>query len=108
MGSNNGGLGGIVGVGVIAILLIICGAILPLSADWKWALVLAGIGILLALVGGALFKSSLLAAVIVWGLAVIAFSFALKHVSNAITPKSLTATPQLTIPLLLSRIRFHR
>jgi hypothetical protein len=107
-GGVSGGCGGIVGVGVVAILLIILGAWLAPTSDWKWALVLTGIGILLALVAGATFNSSWVIGVVFGVAALVVFGFALRAFSHAINPEPQTATPTPTALLLLLGIVFPR
>ncbi|MCX6010903.1 MAG: hypothetical protein NT134_01360, partial [Chloroflexi bacterium] len=97
---------GIVGVGVVAILLIIIGAWLPLPHDWKWGLILAGIGILLALVAGATFSASPIVGTVFGIAALVVFGFALKAFSNAISPKPQALIPMPTMLLSLSGIGF--
>lgn len=106
--SSGSGYGGIVGVGVVAILLIIIGAWLPLSPDLKWALVLTGIGLLLALVAGVTFSSSWIVGVVFGVAALVVLLFALHAFSNAISPKAQTLIPMPTKSLLLSGIVFPR
>jgi hypothetical protein len=102
------GYGGIVGVGVVAAFLILIGALLPLSTDWKWGFILTGIGILLALVAGATFSSSRIVGAVFGVAAVIVFVFALRAFSNAISPKPQTLIPTPAKLQLLSGIVFLR
>jgi hypothetical protein len=81
------GDGGIVGVGTIGIVLIVFGACMPLSTDWKWSFILLGIGILLALVAGATFRLHWIVGTVFGVAAVVVFLFALTSFSNAINPK---------------------
>jgi hypothetical protein len=100
--------GGYAGAGVIAILLIILGAWLPLSSDWKWALVLTGICIIFALVAGATFSSSWVVGVAFGVAAVVVFGFALNAFSNAINPEPQAAAAPTTALLLFLGIVFPR
>ena len=102
MSSGNSGNGGIVGVGIIGVFLIIIGAWLPLSHDWKWGLILLGISILLGLLSGATFSMHWAVGLVFLVAAVVVFSFALRALSNAISPKPQTMIPMpIGLPLLL-------
>lgn len=102
----NSGYGGIVGVGVVALLAILIGALFPLPPDWKWGLILSGVGILLALVAGATFSSSAIVGAVFGIASLIVFVFALRAFSNAISPKPQTLVPTSIRQLLLLGIGF--
>ena len=104
--SGNGNNGGIVGVGVIAILLILVGALFPLPPDWKWGFILSGIGLLFALVAGATFSSSAIVGAVFGVAAFACFGFALNAFSNAINPKPQALIPMLAKSLLPLKIGF--
>lgn len=97
----NNGYGAIVGVGVVAIMLILIGALFPLPPDWKWGLILTGIGIILALIAGATFTSSPIVGGVFGIAALIVFGFALKAFSNAINPIEQNSASVIITPLLL-------
>jgi hypothetical protein len=105
---GGGGYGGIVGVGVVALLLIVLGSWLAPSSDWKWALVLTGVGIILALVAGVTFSHSWVVGAVFGVAALVVFGFALNAYSNAIEPQPQTLLPMPTALLLFSGIVFLR
>lgn len=106
MANGGSGNGGIVGVGVIAVIILLVGALFPLPPDWKWALVLTGIGIIFALIAGATFSSSAIVGLVFGVAALICFGFALNAFSNAISPKPQSPTAMSIRLLLLSGTGF--
>jgi hypothetical protein len=95
--NNNTNLGGFVGVGVIAIMLILLGLIIP-EPSWKWGFLLSGIGTICALIAGAVFRSSTIVGVAFGIGAVVLFGIALRSFSIAINPTQQTLIPTSIIP----------
>ncbi|MCX6001142.1 MAG: hypothetical protein NTY79_01195 [Chloroflexi bacterium] len=75
--------GTIFAVILIAAFLILAAIFLPISADWKLCLGLAGFSIILFLVAGALYKSFWIFGIIVFLLALVAAGFSVHFFSVA-------------------------
>jgi hypothetical protein len=98
---NNNGYGIILAVGIVAILLIIMGAIFPFSTDQKTGLVLIGVSMLLFLVAGAIFTGSWQIGIAVGVIALIMFSFGVRSFLAVPSQPTALILPMINQLLLL-------
>jgi hypothetical protein len=97
----NNGYGAILSIGIVALLMIIIGAIFPFPTDQKTGLILIGIAVLLFLVAGAVFGSSWQIGLAIGGIGLIVFFFGLHSFLIVPNPKATSLLPMINQLLLL-------
>jgi hypothetical protein len=98
---NNNGNGTVFAVGIVAIIMIIIGALFPFLNEQKTGLILTGIAVLLFLVAGAVFSSSWQIGLVVSVIGIIAFFFGVHSFLTEPSSKVTSLLPMINQLLLL-------